>query len=169
MNVFRFFGNSMLRFTYLWKNHPTIKGDGPLLSKASYENQCAVNVHACLARSGIDLKTFRGVLSWEQGKPRYALRAQELADWLATPFSRLPLSVQKFSGKEVFERIGTKTGIIFLQNYWGPGRQGDHIDLFNGSRMTNLASWPRIHMGVSWEGVWSDYRKSQSAWFWQVL
>jgi hypothetical protein len=159
----------MLQFKKLWSNHPTIKGDAPLLDKSAYENQCAVNMHACLERSGTDMKTFHGARSWEKGKPRYALRAQELADWLTTPFSHLPFPVQKLSGKEVFEKISGKTGILFLQNYWGSGHQGDHIDLFNGSRLTDLTSWARIHLGISVEGIWSDYRKSQSALFWQVL
>jgi hypothetical protein len=131
-------------------------------------------MHACLERSDADLKTFRGARSLEKGRPGYALRAQELADWLVTPFSRLPSPVQKFSGRDVFEKISSKTGIVFFQNYWGSGNQGDHIDLWNGSRLTDWRTWSRIHLrigdyGFHSLGAGSDLKKAQSVWFWQVL
>ena len=163
----------MLTFTSLWNNHPTIKGEQPLLSTATYQNQCAVNMHACLERSGVDLKTFQGVRSWGKNKPRYALRAQELANWLTGPFARMPFRATKYSGKEAFDRIDGKRGVIFFQNYWGPGNQGDHIDLWNGSRLTDWRTWARIHMrvgeyGLHDLGAGSDFKKSASVWFWVV-
>ncbi|HVK54554.1 MAG TPA: T6SS effector amidase Tae4 family protein [Burkholderiales bacterium] len=65
------------------------------------------------------------------------------------------------------------TGIIFFQNYWGPGNQGDHIDLWNGARLTALDSWLRIHVrvgsfGLHSLGFGSDLEKSASTWFWAV-
>lgn len=160
----------MLKFETLWKSHPTIKGDAPLLSTATYQNQCAINMHACLERSGADLKTFHGVRSWEKNKPKYALRAQELANWLSGPFARpsFHFSVEKFSGKDAFDKIKGR-GIIFFQNYYGPGNQGDHIDLWNGSRLTDWTSWVRIRTGIVIPGRWSDYRKSESIWYWPVI
>ena len=162
----------MYQFTKFWNNHPTIKGEGPLLSKSSYQNQCAINMHACLKRSGADLKTFRGVRSWEKNKPKYALRAQELANWLNDPFARMPFPVEKYSGKDAFDKIKGKRGIVFFQNFWGPGNQGDHIDLWNGSRLTDWKSWARIHIRIGSFGAHnvmsdvSDFEKSQSVWFW---
>ena len=165
----------MLRFETLWKNHPTIKGEPPLLNIGAYQNQCAINMHACLERSGANLKTFQGVLSWEKNKPKYAIRAQELANWLSGPFARtsLPFSVEKHSGKDAFDKINGR-GIIFFQNYWGPGNQGDHIDLWDGSRLTDWFTWVRIHARIGTFGVHSitplsDLEKSQSVWFWRVL
>ena len=164
----------MLSFTKLWANHPTVKGEQPLLDKKTYENQCAINLHAALERSGVNLKTFRGQLSWQKDKPKYAIRAQELANWLSSPFSGMS-KVQKFSGQEVFEKIRRKRGIIFFQNYWGTGNQGDHIDLWNGSRLTDWTTWARIHMRIGSFGVHSirsdvsDFEKSQSVWFWSLL
>lgn len=126
----------MPSFTKLWANHPNVKGENPLLDKRVYQNQCAINLYAALERSGVNFKAFRGQLSWQKDKPKYAIRAQELANWLASPFGKsggvgMP-EVQKFSGKEVFEKIRGKRGIIFFQNYYGPGNQGDHIDLWDG-------------------------------------
>ena len=63
------------------------KGDAPLLDKKVYENQCAINLSAALIRSGISMNGYIGAWSWEKGKPKYAIRAQELANWLTTPAS----------------------------------------------------------------------------------
>lgn len=157
----------MPAFTTLWNNHPNIKGDTPVLDKQVYENQCAINMSAALLRSGVNMNSFHGVRSWEKDKPKYAIRAQELADWLAKQAPNLHAGFSKHSGKEVFDKIGKKQGMIFFQNYWGPGMQGDHIDLWNGVRLTTLSSWPRIHLHLS-GGGWSDFRKSQSVWFWEL-
>lgn len=157
----------MVLFSTLWSNHPNVKGDAPLLDAKDYPNQCAVNLWAALTRSGVDVTGFHGTFSWQKDKPKYAIRAQEVADWLASPRSHMP-RVQKFKGSEVFDKIKGKTGIIFFQNYWGPGAQGDHIDLWNGSRLSTLTSWLRIQLGISVEGVWSDYEKAEAVWFWPL-
>lgn len=161
----------MPAFSTLWGNHPNIKGDAPILDKAVYENQCAINLGAAWLRSGMTFSGYTGALSWEKDKPKYPIRAQELADWFATPRSHLPSRVQKFGGKEVFEKINGKTGILFFQNYWGSGDQGDHIDLWNGSRLTDWRTWARIHIrlgeyGLHNLGAGSDFRKAASVWFW---
>ena len=157
----------MPSFSQLWGNHPTIKGDAPLLDPKVYSNQCAINLYAALQRSGFNLSSFPSQLSWQKDKPKYAIRAQELADWLARP-GVLPSPVQKFAGKDIFDKIDGKRGIIFFRNYWGVGYQGDHIDLWNGNWLTDWKSWARIHFYISWEGIWSDYRNADAVWFWAV-
>ncbi len=166
----------MLSFSKLWANHPNVKREAPLLNKIMYPNQCAINLHAALVRSGANAKTFRGQLSWQKNRPKYAIRAQELANWLASPFGRssgvgMPL-VQKFSGEEVFEKIKGKRGIIFFQNYYqngyGPGNQGDHIDLWDGFRLTHIRSIPQIYLRFGPIAFGSDYEKSESVWFWKL-
>jgi hypothetical protein len=73
----------------LWAAHPNVRGDAPLLDRGTYENQCAINVSAALMRVGIDMRAYNGAWSWQKDKPKYAIRAQELANWLATGVSRL--------------------------------------------------------------------------------
>lgn len=161
----------MPTFAQLWANHPVIKGDTPLLDSAVYQNQCAINMSAALLRSGVDMRTYPGAKSWQKDKPKYAIRAEELANWLATGAAHLPTKLIKFAGEDVksaFDKIDGKTGIIFLQDYYGPGLSGDHIDLFNKNRMTNLSSWFRIATGFSYEGRWSDYKKSKTIWLWDM-
>lgn len=156
----------MPTFHQLWINHPNVKGEGPQLDKSQYQNQCAINLYAALQRAGANVKTFNGQLSWQKDKPKYAVRAQELANWLARPGMLPGTKVEKFSGKEVFEKIRGKRGIIFFQNYWGPGNQGDHIDLWDGFRLTHPRSIAQIYLRFGPIGLGSDYRDSESAWFW---
>lgn len=163
----------MPTFQQLWDNHPTVKDEDPLLDKRQYQNQCAVNLYAALQRSGMNFRTFNGQLSWQKDKPKYAIRAQELANWLARPGILPSKKVEKYGGKEVFENIKGKRGIIFFQNYWGPGNQGAHIDLWNGTRLTDWFTWVRIHARIGSFGVHSvtplsDLEKSESVWFWAL-
>lgn len=161
----------MPTFAQLWANHPTIKGDAPLLDRGVYPNQCAINVSAALVRSGVDMSRYSGTRSWQEGKPKYAIRAEELAHWLATGAAHLPARLTKYAGKAVagaFDKMDGKAGLIFLKDYYGPGLSGDHIDLFNGSRMTDWSSWIRIQTGFSIPEYWSDYRKAAAIWFWQL-
>jgi hypothetical protein len=158
----------MPTFDTFWSNHPTIKGDAPLLDNKAYENQCAIGVSAALIRSGVDMKSYTGVWSWEKDKPKYAIRAHELAVWLSRQNPNLPTKVEKFSGKVVFDKIKGRRGIIYFRHYWGPGNQGDHIDFWNGNRLTDWTSWIRIQGGIVIPGVWSDFEKSESVWFWPL-
>jgi hypothetical protein len=170
-------GEWIMPFLSLWNHHPNVTGEPPLLDKGTYENQCAINLTASFMRSGIDMNSFQGTWSWEKDKPKYPIRAQELANWLASGGARIPSRVEKFSGKEAFGRkegkkgMTLRTGIVFFQNYWGPGSQGDHIDLWNGSRLKDRRTWARINVrigdfGLHNLGAGSDFQKAQSVWFW---
>jgi hypothetical protein len=128
---------ALFRFRTLWDNHPTIKGDAPILDKAVYKNQCAISMAAALTRTGVSMSDFHGALSWQKDKPKYAIRAQELADWLAFRSRFLGKNCIKISARHFNKKLSDQSGIIFFKNYWGPGRQGDHIDLWNGSRLTD--------------------------------
>lgn len=96
---------TMPGFVTLWSNHPTIKGDAPLLDRAAYPNQCAINVGAAIIRSGNDMRTFKGTWSWQKDKPRYPIRAQELADWLNTPGAQMPTRAERLPGKDFKDKI----------------------------------------------------------------
>lgn len=115
-----------------------------------------------LLRSGVNMKSYNGQWSWQKNVPKYAIRAQELANWLASPANPLYIRVEKYSGSEVFNKISGRRGIIFFQNYWGPGNQGDHIDLWNGSRLTDWRTLLTIHI------YGESYSKSDNVWFWEV-
>jgi len=84
---------------------------------------------------------------------------------LASETGILQGGVKKLPGKEAFENMAAKTGIVFFHDDWGPNEQGDPIDLCSGSRRTDWTSWIRIQAGIYLPGAWSDYRNAKSVWF----
>lgn len=156
----------MSRFSRLWENHPTVESfidDFPCKNKGkkAFENQCAIRMGVALEKSGISTKSFLGVRCWYGHKPGHILRAEELAGWLRgsiSPFHK----VEIFEGQIGFHRIASRKGIIFFKDYYGRNTQGDHIDLWNGSRLTGYTSWL--------EFAFRDGRRYSKAtiWFWPV-
>lgn len=75
----------------------------------------------------------------------------------------------------LWERAGFGSRYIFFKVFWRRGnetfgnRSGDHIDLLNGRRLTDWLSYPRIQLGFSIEGTFSDYHESREIWFWKVI
>lgn len=104
------------------------------------KNQCAIRIGEALAKSGVNLDSFKGAKCWHKHNPPHILRAEELALWLKSPFSPVK-KIEEFEGVNGFQSINGKKGIIFFKDYYGPGNQGDHIDLWNGSRLTRYSSW----------------------------
>jgi hypothetical protein len=167
-----------INFQSIWENYP---GEPPCKDPKTgkpppgYENQCAIKVGYALEKAGVSFATYRGArCPCGSKKGGMVASAQGLADWLKKrPFSGCP-KAEKYTGKTAFEKIKDRTGIIFLANYWqrdtdkGDSRSGDHIDLWNGSRMTTVSSWIRVHVGISWDGVWSDYRLATEVLFWPI-
>ncbi len=164
-----------VKFAALWANYPDYKpytdpktGEPP----QGYSNQCAIKLSVSLHRSGVEMKSYKGKsLILIDGKKTAAL-ADDLASWLKfKPFCGCN-NTEEYTGKNVFEKINDRTGIVYLANYWErkPGeRSGDHIDLWNGSRMTEYSSWLRVHFGFAWDGVWSDYKRATEVLFWNIL
>lgn len=70
--------------------------------------------------------------------------------------------IEIFEGIAGFGQIFGRKGIIFLKDYYGQNNQGDHIDLWNGKRLTKYASWV--------EFAFRDGRRYSKAtvWFWPV-
>lgn len=168
-----------VQFQTLWSNYPRRDpcidpktGEAP----KGFENQCAIRLGTALEKSGISFRSFRGnVCPVPKSHPSMAASAQQLANWLKKrPFEGCP-AVENFTGSSVFSAIKDRPGIIFLANYWQRDREkgsqrrsGDHIDLWNGSRMSTMISWFRVHWAVSIDGVYSDYRIASIALFWHI-
>ncbi len=170
-----------LKFSDLWSGYPNAKpyldpktGDVP----KGFENQCAIKVSVALHAGGVDLSGFRGA-SVSIGQKKAAIRAQELAAWLKTlRVSGLPAAPQSIVGENWQEKIKGKTGIVFFADYWlRPGEKtpsGDHIDLWNGSRLTAsglegaLVTLARFGLGISSGPGFSDLGKSKTILFWEI-
>lgn len=135
-----------------------------------------------LHRSGV--KNIPGVAQcWfkeHKGKGHY-LRAEDLANGLRKTYIAGIQQVEEIDPKDFHKTIFGKTGIIFFKDYWQRGnesfrdRSGDHIDLWNVSRLTSLRSWFRIHLRIGDLGMHSvsdsisDYEDSKTIWFWRVF
>lgn len=167
-----------VKFETIWQNYP----DGhPCIDPKTrkppkgYSDQCAMRVGHALEKSGVSFASFNGKRCPCSSKHSGMVAgAQELANWLGPKrFPGCPKS-EAYTGREAFEKINGRTGIIFLANYWqrdgekDSTRTGDHIDLWNGSRMTAYSSWFRVHLGVAWDGVWSDFRSASKVLFWPI-
>lgn len=160
-------------FESLWDNFPSTptKHLNPNTNKPTFDNYCAINLSEALYNVGVKTNTFTGTKCWACPKGGiHIIRAQEMADWLKTkPFPELGDMISL--NPDSFEDNDQK-GIIFLKDYWRRGNQkertGDHIDLWNGSRMTSVSSWFRAQWGISWDGIYSDYSLSKEILFWPI-
>ncbi|MCL6272183.1 type VI secretion system amidase effector protein Tae4 [Sansalvadorimonas sp. 2012CJ34-2] len=155
-----------MKFSKLWDNHPSVEStfdDAPCLvnGKRAFENQCAIRLGESLRKSGVSLETFKGAKCWHKHNPAHILRAEELANWLKSPFSPFKKRVV-FEGVNGFDQIKGKTGIIFFKDYYGPGQQGDHIDLWNGIRLTKYSTW----FEFAFRG--GRHYSDATVWFWPV-
>lgn len=167
-----------IKFETIWKNYPST--DPCVDSKtgkpaAAFLNQCAIRVGYALEKSGVSFVTFEGKRCPNATKKSGMVAgAQDLANWLGPKRFNGCSKAETYTGKTAFEKISGRTGIIFLANYWqrpgesGETRTGDHIDLWNGSRMTASSSWFRVHLGISWDGIWSDYELAPKVFFWAI-
>lgn len=169
-------GIEPVKFSALWKAYPdgnpsqAKDAEGDLL----YSNQCAIRVSVSLHSVGVEMKSFKGATTQINGK-RAALRAEELADWLTMmPFCGLPQRPDTVTGEDWASKVKGKTGIVFFADYWtrqGESAQnasGDHIDLWNGEKMTGLGSGLRARFGIVIPNIWSDLRKSRRVLFFPI-
>ena len=68
--------------------------------------------------------------------------------------------------------LSGRTGVVFFKDYWQRqgesvgGRSGDHIDLWNKSRITEGSMMYRAI--IEFLGFVSDLNKSREVWFWEV-
>lgn len=170
----------MLTFQKLWENHPTISGDdNPCTTdgKVNFSDQCAIRIGVALSKCGVNTANMPGVrYCWQHDKSAgHILAAEELANGLKGSHIAGMGRLQKIEPNKFKDKISSQKGIIFFKDYWSRSgesyrnRSGDHIDLWNGSRLTDWFTWIRIQAGFSWEGRFSDYRKSKEIWFWRVL
>jgi hypothetical protein len=172
---------SLVRFSVLWAGYPGSKpyvdpktGDVP----KGFENQCAIKVSVALASAGVRLTSFRGASVTVHGD-KMALRAEELANWLKKEkIPGIPSAPASIAGADWQSKIKGRTGIVFFADYWlRPGEKspsGDHIDLWNGSRLTasglegTLVTIARFGLGMASGPGFSDLGKSKVILFWDI-
>jgi hypothetical protein len=169
-------------FATLWAGYPSSNpyvdaktGNPP----KGFENQCAIKVSVALHASGVELQSFRRAHVTINGKSAATL-AEDLAAWLKAQhiagISSPPINI---TGEKWEEKIKDKTGIVFFANYWLRPKEtksptGDHIDLWNGSRLTAsglrgvVVTLLRFGLGVNSGPGFSDLGKATTILFWKV-
>lgn len=162
-----------ITFKDLWKNYPS----DPPCNKEKFKNQCAIKVGHALAKCGVDTTKLvkKGRHCWFHDKKHgHVLAAEELANALnkskilgIKPSINIPSECYK-------SMITGKKGIIFFKDYWlrnsdsPESPTGDHIDLWNGSRLTDWRTYFRIQWSIVIPNVWSDLEAATRVTFWQV-
>lgn len=175
-------------FASLWAGYPSghpyvdpKTGKPP----AGYSNQCAIKVSVAIHNAGIDMKSYRTKDKILVNGKNTAAVAENLAAWLKQmPFCGLPQQAENVTGKDWESKIKGRTGIVFFADYWKRTTKeqaptGDHIDLWNGSRLTGNAANIARRLGLTsmqWlpnigplaDYNFSDLAGSKTILFWEI-
>jgi hypothetical protein len=167
----------MITFQKLWDSYPTIQGDkAPCKTqgKKNFDDQCAIRLGAALADNGVKTTNLvpKSRHCWHHDvNEGHVLAAEELALGLARyPIGGIQRKIE--ISPDTFQKdISGKKGIVFFKDFWTRNgenfrnRSGDHIDLWNGSRLTDWRTWFLISSTFNTGGT---YSKSKEVWFWRV-
>lgn len=160
-----------VKFSTLWDAYPSSDPcdakdkDGSKL----FSNQCAIRVSYALKRSGVTFKSYPAKRKcWVHPGDDHCLAAKELADWLELqPFVGCK-KAETIRGENWRGKVIDRTGILCFEDYYtDPNAGGDHIDLWNGSRMTSMLSWFRTRFNIVGPS-WSDLRKAKKIRFFPI-
>lgn len=158
-----------------------------------FGNQCAIRLSVTLHRLGVEMRSFTPAnVTVKPGNvfgrilldgKFTAVRADQMGSWLARrPFCGLPARPEDITGRDWQARIRGRTGIIAFDGYWARTGEsaarasGGHIDLWNGSRLTNhgmagsLLNGLRFALGIQdpWIPLYSDLRRAKTILFFEI-
>ena len=161
----------MVMFATLWNNYPDEEFPCMHDGNPTYPHQCSIRMGTCFARSGVQLPRV----------PHCRVHPRSSGHLLGVPAVIQGLRRHRpcgFGREERLdpgrfeEQIADRSGVIAFENYWvregERRRSGDHIDLWNGTRLTSWTSVFRIHLGINIDGLWSDFHRSERISFWPV-
>jgi hypothetical protein len=167
----------MSTFVHLWRNFPSkeemekkcrnVQPDG---SDKPFSDYCSIRLSEAFNRTGI-VYTANGKC-WSHSGKKHILLAENLANGLKNN------KPQRFGKLEIIDPnnfqslLKGRTGVIFFKDYWKRGnesfknRSGDHIDLWNKSKITGGSMLYRSVIELF--GFVSDLNNSKEVWFWEV-
>lgn len=163
---------SAVQFSDVWNAYPSVDPCDAKDARGEklFKNQCAIRVSYALKESGVTFKSYPSRRKcWVHLDADHVLAAKELADWLELqPFVGCRKS-EDVTGADWRSKVEARTGIICFEDYYAPsgGSGGDHIDLWNGTRMTPLLSGLRARFNIVLPNL-SDLRKSRRIRFFAV-
>jgi Type VI secretion system (T6SS), amidase effector protein 4 len=152
------------QFDIFWDNHPSNQEppvEAPCMTdgEPNFPNECCIRFGAMLAKSGINLKTYTGEFCWYKGHPKHhTLRVEEMKLWLNSKHvkfvKKAEISKRSHGRQKTWEDYEGKRGIICFRNFWGDNNQGDHIDLWDGKRISH--------------GSNDYFERSEEIWYWKM-
>jgi Zn-finger nucleic acid-binding protein len=169
---------SVIKFQELWDSHPLNfsqpenfpcrNDDGT----PTYTNECAIKMSLALSGAGVNMDICRKTKCdfQKRGHKNHIIRAQELADWLATPtmlgnpktFVQPKIKTKEEYAKTAYLNMVNKKGIVFFQDFYAPTPQssntGDHIDVWNIHMMSGDPNGDRINY----------FQRTPHIWFWEI-
>ena len=108
----------MSTFCRLWENHPTGKFPCSTDGKKNFDNQCAIRMGECFEKAGINTKHWPVRRCWQhKSSGGHILAAEELANALTHVIVPGMKKVEKYPGKDGFEKIKNRRGVIFFNNF----------------------------------------------------
>ena len=152
----------MVGFSKLWQSYPDLKAPCRTNGSPHFPNQCAIRMGVCFEAAGVNTSKLNVTRCWYHPREDgHILRAEEFAKALSSGAVPGLGKVEKYKGTEAFPKIQKRTGIIFIENFYGSGSQGDHTDLWNGGRTTAFVR--------SLVNIWIGKYQKGNVWFWRVL
>jgi len=152
-------------FDKMWRNHPALQAT-PLIQPctkngvSNYDDQCVIRLGIAMTGAGISLASYRGAFCWHSHGRKHPLRVEEMKLWLNSEDAAFcptyaGISKRKANGwQNSWHAYAGRRGIVVFRNFWGASNQGDHVDLWNGSRIAH--------------GSDDYFQRSQEIWFWGI-
>lgn len=168
----------MSSFEKIWNSYPTKETISSSCtnkqpdSNRPFTDYCAIMLSESFHRAGVDISLLKGNRCWSHGGKKHLLLAEDLAEGLRKKSPPGFGNFQKVVPGSFQSILNGKTGVVFFKDYWQRGserfanRSGDHIDLWNKSKITSSSMLYRSV--VEWFGFVSDLNKSREIWFWEV-
>lgn len=143
-------------FKKLLLNHPETKGNREPCSTSgvsNFENQCAIRMGLALQGAGFSFGADypSDGFCWHSHGRTHTLRVEQLVPWLrkqthllSAPSEHTAVTAADFKGK---------LGIAAFYNFYGDPQTGDHIDIWNGSKILvgNSNYFQRSEKVVFWQ------------------
>ena len=141
----------------------------------------------CLKKCGVNTTLLHGVGHGGSSEHETTLNIM-VAEKLSTALIKYPIDgvqkVRKINPEKASAGLHGKTGIIFFKDYWQRNingkienfrnKSGDHIDLWNGSKLTSLSNFHyRLHdLSLGTKSYYNDvelgYNTYKEILFWRV-
>ena len=153
-------GLEMATFQQLWNNHPanwTPPDPHPCKDKSgdpAFRNQCAIRMGLALQGAGINTNSVPGARCWHGHGRSHILRVRNLVPWIESRASTIACKKKVVHKNVTHNDFTNRKGIVYFQNFWGANNQGDHIDLWNGTRVA--------------KGALDYFSRSEEVWFWEM-